>query len=401
LFLNIFKLSLYSISTIILLTGCAGNKIDVLSYPKKIKTKVIIPNVCSAEYKSVLPSVAVIDFTNNSTFGQATISNSNSKSNANRKAVGVTSVVATPLGIGIPGASLSNTRSKTKSSTVHRNVDAKLSASITGPLESIIINSGGVKLFTRSEMDKIDSELKFQDSGLVDPSSVVEFGKTSGVRYIITGSIDNVKQNNRDNFRIAYGLNSVIASSRSSNDVKIAGALLSLGTALTDGMTISTKLTVKLLDVQTGKILFSKQLEDEINIGRVSGSNYDQVVGGIKASMINALPSLEEELTSHFLVKGYITQLRSKDSDIIAQVNIGSDLKVTEDQLFKVYVFEENEDPISGKVSCDVLETTTKLRASQQITKGTTWATIQEGDSSILKLGQLVQKTQEKAGFGF
>jgi len=394
------KTSLVSIAAMTLLAGCSSNKVDVLSFPTKIKSKVMIPEVCLPKYKSAMPTVAVIDFTNNSTFGKAQMSNTTSNSETNRKSASAVGVAASPVGVGIGRVSASNVKRNSKISNVQRDVDAKLSSSITGPMETLVSNSGGAKLFTRSDMDKIDAELKFQDSGLIDPNSAVKFGKTSGVRYIITGSIDNVEQTYRDNSSAAKGVNDMTSQS-DNNAVKLVGALLSLGASVTDGMLISTKLTVKVLDVETGKIVFSKQLEEETNIGKIPEPNYDQVVGGIKSSMLNALPELEEDLSIYFAVKGYVTQLRAKDSDIIAQVNVGRDLKVQENQLFKVYAFEENEDPMSGVVSCDVIETTTKLRASQQITKGTTWATIDEGDASILKLGQLVQKSHAKAGFGF
>ena len=151
-------------------------------------------------------------------------------------------------------------------------------------------------------------------------------------------------------------------------------------------MFISTRMTVRLLDVETGEIVFSKQLQDSVNIGRVQNPSYDQIVGGIKASLLNSLPSLEEDLAIYFSVKGYITQLKSNDGDIIAQVNLGRDYKVTEDQLFNVYVLEENEDPINGMISCDVIQTTTQLRASQQINSKSTWTTIYDGSPSILKL---------------
>lgn len=393
-----FKISLVSIAAITLLAGCSGNKVDVLAFPTKIKSKVVIPEVCMPQYKSAMPTVAVVDFTNNSTFGKAQMNDTSSKSEVNRKAAAAVGVVASPAGVGIGGVSASNVKRNSKTSSVQRSVDAKISESITGPLETIVVNSGGAKLFTRSDMDKIDAELKFQDSGLIDPNSAVKFGKVSGVRYIITGSIDNVEQNYRDNSAAASGVNRMTSQS-DNNATKLVGALLSIGASVTDGMLISTKLTVKVLDVETGKIVFTKQLEEETNIGKIPEPSYDQVVGAIKASMMNSLPMLEEDLATYFAVKGYITQIRSKDAEMIAQVNVGLDLKVSENQLFKVYAFEENEDPMSGDISCDLIETTTKLRASQQITKGTTWATIDKGDASILKLGQLVQKTHEKGGF--
>jgi len=101
---------------------------------------------------------------------------------------------------------------------------------------------------------------------------------------------------------------------------------------------------------------------------------------------------LKEDISNHFIIKGYITQLKSKGDDIIVQVSIGKDLKVKENQLFKVFSFDELEDPMSGTISCDVIETMIKLRASQQIMKNRTWTNIEEGDGKTLKLGQLVQK---------
>lgn len=393
-----FKASLLSVAAIAVLTGCGGNKLDVLSYPTKIKSKVNIPEICMPQYKSSMPTVAVMEFTNNSTFGKAEMNDTSSNTNIKRRSAAVAGVVASPNAIGVGMVSGSNVNKNSKTSNVRRSVDAKLSTSVTGPLETLIVNSGGAKLFTRSDMDKIDAELKFQDSGLIDPKSAVQFGKTSGVRFIMTGSIDNVEQSYRNNSKAANGVSKVTAQSDDSA-VQLLGALLSIGASVTDGMLINTKMTIKMLDVETGKIVFSKQLEEDINIGKIPNPSYDQVVGGIKATMLNALPALEEDLAIYFAVKGYVTKLKGKDKDIIAQVNIGKDLKVEEDQIFKVYAFEENEDPMSGEITCDVIETTTKLRASQQITAKSTWATVEEGNPSILKLGQLVQKTHEKAGF--
>ncbi len=395
---KILRNSILSGAAIAVFTGCGGNKLNVLSYPTKIKQKVQIPEVCRPMYESAMPTVAVMQFNNNSTFGKAEISTNNSQSETVRKKAAVYGIVATPVGIGVGGVAVSKTNRKSKSTNVKRSVDAKISESVTGPLETLIVNSGGAKLFTRSDMDKIDAELKFQDSGLIDPDSAVEFGKTSGVKYIITGSIDNVDSKYRNNSAAANGVSKATSRSKDST-VRLLGSLMSLGASATDGMVITTKLTVKMLDVATGKILFSKQLEESTNIGKIPEPSYDQTVGGIKKAMLAALPKLNKDFADYFAVKGYITQLRTKGKDIIAQLNIGRDLKVTENQLFKVYAFEENEDPMTGVQSCDVIETTTKLRASQQITPKTTWVTVDDGEGSTLKLGQLVQKSHEKAGF--
>ena len=392
------KIALRTVSTVtvasLLLTGCGSNKLDVLAYPKQIKTKVKIPDICMAKYKTSMPTVAVMDFTNNSTFGKANTSSSDSKSN--HQAAAVVGVGVTSAGIGMGMASASKSASHTTS--VQRKIDPKLSKSIIGPLETLIVSSGGAKLFTRSDFDKVNAELKFQDSGLIDPDSAVKFGKTSGVKYIITGSLDNVEQKYRDNSKAAGGVSNVTAKS-DNKSVQMLGSLLKMGASMTDGMIISVKMTIKMLDVETGKIVFSKELEQSGNIGKIRQPNYDQIIGGVKSAMLKALPELKKDFSDYFAVKGYITKLKSKGDDIIAQVNIGRNSKVVENQIFNVYKFEESEDPMSGKQTCDVIETTIQLRASQQITKDTTWTTVEEGDATKLKLGQLVRKSYKKAGF--
>ncbi len=387
---KIVRNSLLSVVAVTFITGCGKNELDIAQYPNKINTMVQIPEVCQPQYKSAFPTVAVIDFTNNSTFGKADITNANSQTDS----AAIVGVGVGPSGFVAGGASSSNTQSNSEK----RSVDAKLSESLTGPIETLIVNSGGAKLLSRSDMDKINTELKFQDSGLVDPSSVVEFGKLSGAKYIVTGSIDNVEQKYRDN--AAAGKAAGDATKNSDNNaVKLIGLLIQAGTSMTDGMIITSKMTVKILDVQTGQVVFTKQLEKSANIGKIRNPNYDQVVGGIKSAMLEALPELEGDFADYFAVKGYITQLKAKDKNVIAQVNIGRDLKVAENQIFKVLNFDALTDPFSGKESCDISMSAIKLRATNQITQDKTWATIEDGDGTTLKVGQLVQKSHEKAGF--
>lgn len=382
--------ALASAAVIALITGCGKNEIDIAAYPTKVDNKVDIPEICMPQYKSVMPTVAVVDFTNNSTFGKAEIGKLNSQTNS----AAIVGVGVTQGGFVAGGASQSNTAS----SNENRSVDAKLAESLTGPLETLIVNSGGAKLLTRSDMDKVNAELKFQDSGLVDPNSVAQFGKLSGAKYIVTGSIDNVEQTFRDNSGAA---NAVAKQTQQSdnNAVKLIGMLMQVGASMTDGMLITPKVTVKIIDVETGQIVYTKPLEKTVNIGKIKNPNYDQVVGGIKKAMLDSLPELEETFADYFSVKGYIRQIKAKDKDVIAQLSVGRDLKVEQNQLFKVLNFDQSVDPMDGKESCDVSISTIKLRASQQITPTTTWVTVEEGDGQSLKVGQLIQKTHEKAGF--
>jgi len=382
--------SLLSVVAITFITGCGKNEVDIAAYPTKINNKVEIPEICMPQYKSAMPKVAVVNFTNNSTFGKADIANTNTR----RDSAAVVGVGVAPSGFIAGGASQSNTVSNSE----NRSVDAKLAESLTGPLENLIVNSGGAILLSRTDMDKINAELKFQDSGLVDPDSVVKFGKLSGARYIVTGSIDNVLQTYRDNSGAASAVGKATQQS-DNNAVKLIGMLMQVGASVTDGMVITSKMTVKIIDVETGQIVLSKPLEKTTNIGKIRNPNFDQVVGGLKTAMLEALPGLEEDFATYFSVKGYITQLKAKDKDIIAQVNVGRDLKVVENQIFKALNFDQLTDPMTGKESCDISESMIRLKATQQITPTHTWLTIENGEGKDLKVGQLIQKTHQKAGF--
>ena len=65
---------------------------------------------------------------------------------------------------------------------------------------------------------------------------------------------------------------------------------------------------------------------------------------------------------------------------------------VKEGQEFFVYAFEETEDPMSGKKSCDMTKLPVSLMASDQISKEATWATVEGDNKSFLRIGQLVER---------
>lgn len=384
------KIALQSLvaAGIVIFGGCAGNQINPLDYQSEIKEKVQIPEICMPMYKSAMPTVAVLDFTNNSTYGKAELSKSNSQTN---------SAAVVGVGVGAGGfVAAGASETKHKSNSEQRSVDAKLGESITPMIESLVFNSGGAKLMTRTDLDKVNAELKLQDSGLLDPASVVAFGKTSGVKFIVTGSIDNVEQTYRDNSGAADAVQRQTSQS-DNNLVKIIGLIGKVAASVTDGMLIKSKVTVKIIDVETGKIMMSKPLEKEVNIGKIPEPTYDQVVGGIKKAVSESMPDLEAEFAQYFAVKGYISKLKTNGKDVIAQVSIGRNYKVEENTELMLYAFDENIDPMNGAKSCDAIVLPTKLRATNQLTDTTAWATV-DGDAKSLKLNQLVQKSHTKGG---
>jgi len=155
-------------------TGCANsNKVNLLEYKRNVTTKIYIPEICKAEYKNSLPRVAVIDWTNNSTFGIAEV-NQGEKSSTAGFAIGVTPTFAGAVA-----------GTKTKNYNEKRTIDAKLSKAIVPTIENMILNFGGAKIYTRNDIDKIKDELKFQDSGLLDSKSIVKFQRRDKEKILL------------------------------------------------------------------------------------------------------------------------------------------------------------------------------------------------------------------------
>jgi curli biogenesis system outer membrane secretion channel CsgG len=368
--------------------GCTSsigtNKVNPTSYTNKINKKAQVPKVCKSMYKSSMPKVGVVDFINNSTFDKATIDSINS----NKK-----------VGIGFSGLFV-GAGSKSERLRIKRNIDSKLSKSVTSLVESMVLSTGGAELFTRTDMNKVDKELKLQDSGMLDSDTLVEFGRTSGVKYLVTGTIDNVEQDYTD-YSDAGDVVGESTKNSKDKDVKLLGALVNLATKITGGMSISTDITLRIIDVQTGKIEYSKKSSNSKNIGKIKKPSYDAVIGAVKSNIAKSIDELKPELTKYFGVKGYITQIRKNGSNTIAQINIGSEYKVKPNQLFDVYTFEESIDPLTDKLSCDLIKTDMQLKATNQITKSKTWTTVNSGNPNNLMLLQLVQKRGDKDEFDF
>lgn len=371
------------VAATLLFTGCMGNKLNVAEYTQKFRQSAVIPEVCEAQYNIGTPKVAVVDFTNNSTFGKAEVSGYNS----DRKRVGVAGVGVSHGGI--VGVSASNT--KFQSERTNRSIDAKIEKSLASSVEAMLAKMGGADVYSRSDMEKILAEQKFQDSGLADDATLVNMGKLAGVRYIVTGSLDNVSQKYRGN----AGAGRAVSKATQDSDnmwVKLAGAAVALGTSMTDGMIITAKLNLKILDVETGKIVFSETFEDTHNIGKIKTPTYDQIVGGIKQVAVTSLESAEGELSEYFKVRGYVKQVRGKKDDRIAQISVGKNFNVKENQEFNLVQFEEGTDPRTGEKSCEMYTLPVTLKATDQIRGNATWTTVEGENLSNLKLQMLVER---------
>jgi len=222
---------------------------------------------------------------------------------------------------------------------------------------------------------------------------MVQVGKLAGVKYIITGSIDSVTQKYDDYENAA----NATTSGQQKNDLSsmLLKTAVNVGATAMSGMKITTRVTFKVIDVETGKIVASVQKEETKNIGKIQHPSYDQIIGGIKDDVMEALQDAKEELSDFFGVKGYVTQVRTdkENKKFIAQINLGKRDKVKPGQSFKVFTFEENEDPVSGEVTCDKTTMNVKLKVSDnQLQSRNAWTVAEGDDASNIKPGQVITR---------
>jgi hypothetical protein len=147
-----FKTIIWILTSVLLLQGCSQNQINIAQYPLTIEEKIEIPNVCEYEYTPYFSTIAVMDFTNNSTFGKAEVYDSTTT----KQGSVIAGIIVNDQGAGI-GA---GTKSSKKTVSVKREVDAKLSQTLTPLLESKISQLSGTTLVARNDIEKINEELK-------------------------------------------------------------------------------------------------------------------------------------------------------------------------------------------------------------------------------------------------
>ncbi len=374
--------------------GTKAPEIDPTAYPitPEDRIKVDIPDACRVAYENAVPTVAVIDFANNSTFDLAKVIQSQTAGTRTTKEVhgGVWGVTAGPGGVGVGhvGASASRTDWRTQAQTISRDVNAKLGESVAEAVVSEIANIGGMKIYTRRDLQKVLEEQKFQMSGLVDPNTAVQIGQLAGVRYIVTGAVNNI------NLRwvevgesVKHGL---------SEHLGLVGTALAAAASTQEGWNLTVDLVVKVIDAQTGEVVLSKTVSGREVLGKTPTFNYDSIIGGAKKAAAEALEDIRPELSKLFPLRGYIIQLRTAPdkSARYALINVGAKQGLKEGQEFFVIDFQVVEDPITGKVSCDQIKLPVTLVVSKQIQTDKAWTVVQGDKNQIMrvKLGQVVER---------
>jgi curli biogenesis system outer membrane secretion channel CsgG len=109
-----------------------------------------------------------------------------------------------------------------------------------------LVNSKRFDVYERDKLNTIMKEQSFQASGFADPQTAVALGKVAGVRYILTGKIIDYGREVRD--FTGYGVHTRTSFYR-------------------------LKAGIRIVDVQTGKVLFSRNDGAEEQVAESSSMN--------------------------------------------------------------------------------------------------------------------------------
>ena len=63
---------------------------------------------------------------------------------------------------------------------------------IRADIEIDIVQTGKFRSLTRTEIEKLLDEIKFDNSGLVDPATAAKYGKMVGAQYLVLGTVNGL-----------------------------------------------------------------------------------------------------------------------------------------------------------------------------------------------------------------
>lgn len=388
------KKLLFFVIAALFLAACASTiKIDPTTFTVDTGAKETIPPVCKSNYEFAKIKVAVVNFTNNTTFDYANVVQTNVQGSGEKTAVGGAAVGVVPGAAGIVWGQKEKTQFQQDSQTTQRQIKAKLSESVEDGVTDELVNMGGATVYTRTDMEKIMTEHKFQRSGLTDENTLARLGKIAGVKIIITGSVNNVDLSYKTYESARKGLDEKTESAMAN----IFSSAVAAGLESQEGWHISTDISLRILDVETGEILFAKIVTGKHLIGKIPYPNYDAMIGGMKKAAAKALEDARPQLSKWFAVKGYIVQTRTSPDgkDRSAMINMGEKQGLKTGSELLVYTFQEITDPFDEKkVSCDRVKLPVVLKVTDQLQADKAWVILDGPPEAIsrVKVGQLVER---------
>lgn len=378
-----------------MLSACTGGgpKVDPMAYqltPADAE-KIIIPNVCKSSYKADVPKVAVTSFTNNTTYGEMSATNTNIDHNSTTKRVsgGVAGIVATPgaVGVGHVSASKTDVQSNTQIDSFMRQINPNIGEYAQSAVENTISKMGGTDMYDRKKIDQIMSEQKFQMT-IADPATAVKLGKMAGVAYIITGTVDNIT--------VKY-IDKVQNNNNVGGGLGVALAVATAAANTQTGWNVNVEMTVELIEVETGKILINEKVTGREVAGNARNFNPEMAVQAAKKAMGEAVDDIRPIFSEKFAQKGYVQQLRGGKQ--VALINIGSEKGIQSGQKFDIYDFMEIVDPMTNAATCNMSKVPVEATVSDQIQPNQSWLKLDGKPEALtrVKVGSIIQR-QKLAG---
>jgi len=242
--------------------------------------------------------------------------------------------------------------------------DSPLAQGATDLMVNALLSTNRFRVFERSKLDAILQEQNFQHfSGLVDQTTAVKLGKMFGVDAILTGSLTNV----------AF----------------VEGEVFNFGPLKIRKSYVKIVMTIRIIDVTTGEILFSTVQEEKASKSAISGVLPIPIPGGgfgfsheEAVDILSVVELICNKVVLNFVVKmdkktvelssaplkGYVVKVESTSSGGITQVyiNLGesSGIKVGDE----VRIYREGEvilDPKTNEVLDKELDLIAKARVME------------------------------------
>lgn len=380
---------LFLVPFVFLLSSCGKPTIDLTAFqmtPQDTQT-VDIPEDCGHLYETKTWTVAVLEFNNNTGYGDSLVGGSSttgqgvSRTRTN-SAGAVIGDYNSAVGVGTSVSRTVSTYSSDSTSFLTEFAPS-LSTFAQSVAEETLVSMGGVNIINRSHMANIMKEQKFQ-STIADPNTIMEFGKLSGVKYIVTGAVDNIETK--------YVAPTAL---RSGDDaISMLASIVSIGVdAAMQGWYVTVTFSLSLVDAETGKVIYTKKFKDSGRATQSSGFQPDLVVNAAKGLFSSAVAKARNELTDIFQVKGYINEMRGGKE--IAKINIGKVKGVKEGDGFDLFIVYTSTDFMTKQTSCSLSKTGARLIIADHVSDTESWGIISGKAKHLegVKIGTLAVRT--------
>ncbi|MCX8083596.1 MAG: CsgG/HfaB family protein [Calditerrivibrio sp.] len=388
-----------SVLAVVFLFACAQPpKLDpgAMQITPADQEQVQVPKICEAQYQGKKYKVAVVDFANNTGYGDMKAVNTQiqGQSQTTTKSAGVAGVVVGPgaAGVGYAGVTQKDHKYSADINTFYREIAPNLGQYAQSAVEDAIMKIGGVQVFTRQQVGKVLQEQGFQ-MNMADPNTVTKFGKISGVDYIITGTVDLIKahyvqRTKNDTNTGNVWVNLALAATKAAVD------------AATVGWNVNTEMTVQLIDASTGQLVLSKKVKGRELAGEQPAFNPELVVNAAKKAFGESVDDIKPEFSDLFGAKAYINQLRGGKQ--VALVSLGKADGIQPGNKIEAYEFMEIQDFMTKKMNCQKTKIDVDIIVSNQVDENSAWVKIEGKPENIkrLKVGTLVKRAPlEGQGF--